>query len=106
MKRTSGTPVQDRSPSQDLLSLLHAPHPSGDGSIRGTDFHKRHLSDREQVVEQMDRRRIIEKPPPRETRACQSGKVVRGNCKSGGVACGDRGFSIRMNGRTKAVTQA
>src|SRR5262249_47891039 len=50
----------------------------------------------EQVIEQADRPGIIEEPPARETRACESGNVVRRGCEPGCVACLDSGFRIRM----------
>src|SRR5262249_14639143 len=50
----------------------------------------------EQVIEQADRPGIIEEPPARETRACESRNVVRRSCKPRCVACRDSTFSIRM----------
>src|SRR5262245_24008760 len=50
----------------------------------------------EQVVVQVDRRRVIEEPPAPKARACQSGNIIRRSCKPCCVACFDNGFGIRM----------
>jgi hypothetical protein len=51
---------------------------------------------REQVIEQVDRCRIIEEPPVREAGTGQSGNIIRRSCKPGYVASFDSSFGIRM----------